>query len=309
MDEPKEKSTAPETEEANALDLWSPGLFSKFGFCDGDQLYEWKEKHLKPRKEVNSAKLLVAAVRAYLLPALKQKVEVEIFETIHNPIRAVAVDGVEVDWDLEEDPFEDGQGERFALEPEIVRVTDQQLAALFPDLLSSEENTCNNKLMVSGPQEGIERFWQQFYEHGFAGVIPEPEDEFPNKDWYGWRWANWGTGWNVGESDFYEDMDREDAEGVATVRFSTACEPPIAWLKASGLIFPDLKFTLVYLAAGAKLGGITDVQGELLTDDRCRTTLDFLHFLAIHDPILLSALDAEMVRGECGEAFAREYCG
>ena len=90
-------------EEAAALTLFSESLFSKWGFWDGDQLYEWKEQHVIPGMELSCADLLVAAVEAYLLPALKQNVEVEWLCTVHNPIRAMAVDGVKVDWEIEED--------------------------------------------------------------------------------------------------------------------------------------------------------------------------------------------------------------
>ena len=116
------------------MNLWSEGLFSKYGFWDGDQLFDWKERHLLPGKELLGVSLLVAAVKAYLLPALRQKVVVEVVDTVHNPIRAISVDGIPVDWEWENET----QGETFWLEPRMVRVTDQQLAALFPNLLSVE---------------------------------------------------------------------------------------------------------------------------------------------------------------------------
>ena len=137
-------------EEAAGVYLWSPGLFSKFGFGDGDHLFDWKERHVKPGTELNSADLLVAAVEAYLLPALRQKVEVELLATMHNPIRAVTVDGVPVDWDVEEGGLEaDAQVEAFGLPPGCYDVSGE---VLFKDG-KFPEGLCRQRIWVVNPQE------------------------------------------------------------------------------------------------------------------------------------------------------------
>jgi len=79
------------------LVLFTDDLLSKWGFNDGDlpdELDDW----LKARGERIGSwhPVLCAVVRECLLPALDQRLEVQEIETIHNPIRATVVDGVEV---------------------------------------------------------------------------------------------------------------------------------------------------------------------------------------------------------------------
>jgi hypothetical protein len=78
--------------------LLSEGLLSKWGFGDGDILddfVDWTEDNGYPRPADEHA-LLRTLVRTHLLPALHQRVEAIDIETIHNPIRAEYVDGVDV---------------------------------------------------------------------------------------------------------------------------------------------------------------------------------------------------------------------
>lgn len=81
-----EKATVPETVQLN-----SSCLLSKWGFGDGDEL-DWLHEH----GDFDKHAVLVELVKTRLLPALAQKVEVEIIETIHNPVRAASVDGEDV---------------------------------------------------------------------------------------------------------------------------------------------------------------------------------------------------------------------
>jgi hypothetical protein len=80
------------------LTLFSSGLLSKWGFNDGDapnDVLDWREEHgLGWRVEWHP--VLVRLVYRFLLPVLDQEVKVAEIETIHNPIRAETVDGVDV---------------------------------------------------------------------------------------------------------------------------------------------------------------------------------------------------------------------
>ncbi len=66
--------------------LYSWCLLSKWGFNDGDLFDEYDLNH----------NFLCAVVKRKLIPKLEQKVEIISMETIHNPIRAKTVDGVDV---------------------------------------------------------------------------------------------------------------------------------------------------------------------------------------------------------------------
>jgi len=78
--------------------LFSDGLLSKWGFDDGntpDTWYDYCDGHGIDWREVRYP--LVRLVREVLLPALNQAVEVVEISTIHNPIRAQTIDGVNVE--------------------------------------------------------------------------------------------------------------------------------------------------------------------------------------------------------------------
>jgi hypothetical protein len=83
-----------------SLLLTADSLFSKWGFGDGDMPdavweyadetgYEWHS---------DWHDVLRRLVQKHLLPALDRRVETFDISTIHNPIRAEKVDGVEVIW-------------------------------------------------------------------------------------------------------------------------------------------------------------------------------------------------------------------
>lgn len=84
--------------------LWlhSACLLSKYGFGDGDEPDAWLDWCDEREIDYNAPgwdwhATLRRLVREHLLPKLDQRVEVYDIETIHNPIRADTVDGIEVD--------------------------------------------------------------------------------------------------------------------------------------------------------------------------------------------------------------------
>lgn len=83
------------------LMLWSKGLLSKWGFADGDEPDSWLDWCDEQGIDYNAwdwRTVLRRLVREHLAPKLTQHVEMVDVETIHNPIRANTVDGVEIDW-------------------------------------------------------------------------------------------------------------------------------------------------------------------------------------------------------------------
>jgi len=86
--------------------LWlsSDCLLSKYGFNDGDEpdaFWDWREE--RGVEDIAWHPTLRRIVREHLVPKLDQRVEVYDIETIHNPIRASTVDGVDID-DLADHP-------------------------------------------------------------------------------------------------------------------------------------------------------------------------------------------------------------
>jgi len=87
--------TVPEEVQLNSADL-----LSKWGFGDGEWI-DW----LKEFGTFDTSAVLVELVRRKLIPALDQKVEIEVhYSTNHNPCRAKTVDGEDVvKWHTEAD--------------------------------------------------------------------------------------------------------------------------------------------------------------------------------------------------------------
>jgi len=86
------------------LTLSVNSLCSKWGFNDGDEpehlLDYWDDTGVDHYNKVAWHSALRKLVRSHLVPAIEaagHTVEVYDVDTIHNPIRASAIDGVEVD--------------------------------------------------------------------------------------------------------------------------------------------------------------------------------------------------------------------
>lgn len=97
--------------------LFSADLLSKWGFNDGDDPESWLDWCETQGIDYNAFDFPWAVVvRKHLVPVIEQRVTVVDVETIHNPIRAETVNGVDVSaaWY--------GRAEAPALTPESVDV-------------------------------------------------------------------------------------------------------------------------------------------------------------------------------------------
>lgn len=102
------------------LRLFSDGLLSKWGFGDGDepdQVWDSLDEQDIDYATFSWHPVLIQIVRRYLLPVLTQEVTVVEIETIHNPIRAETVNGVDVT-----DGWYDSSDSSVRLTPEFVDV-------------------------------------------------------------------------------------------------------------------------------------------------------------------------------------------
>jgi hypothetical protein len=73
----------------------------------------------------------------------------------------------------------------------------------------------------------------------FLNTVPRPIEE--ENDWYKWNCNNWGTKW-----DCYEVHLVEQKDNYAIIEFQTAWSPPTKWLKHIKIMFPNLKYKLVW---------------------------------------------------------------
>jgi hypothetical protein len=74
--------------------MYADDLLSKWGFEDGDRLSDFMyDNKSEFEDKVNGHELLEELVKRYLLPLLKDKVEIYFIQTIHNPVRAEMING------------------------------------------------------------------------------------------------------------------------------------------------------------------------------------------------------------------------
>lgn len=116
----------------NTVHLLTESLLSKWGFHDGDQL-DWLWSH---NRGYDRHAVLIECVKRKMLPALKQKVEICEIGSIHNPVRAEFVDGVDVsdlwyDSDAKLDP---------PLSPEFVILTGKEIVEIAEEIKLKAEN-------------------------------------------------------------------------------------------------------------------------------------------------------------------------
>lgn len=86
-----------------SIELHAIDLLNKWGFGDGDVIWDWAYDHgvdLDDRETTDHV-ALQSLVRKFLVPAIEaagHAVEIQDLETIHNPIYASSLDGVDVPW-------------------------------------------------------------------------------------------------------------------------------------------------------------------------------------------------------------------
>lgn len=80
-------------------------------------------------------------------------------------------------------------------------------------------------------------------------VLTGPEyrelQKYPERNWYDWSCANWGTKWNAYDQSITEETTGKVASGV-TLQFDTAWASPEPIITTLAKMFPTLSFKLTY---------------------------------------------------------------
>lgn len=122
------------------LTLFSSGLLSKWGFGDGDVLFDawwdWCESQGIPYTPIGKHSILCELVETRLVPALDQKVETVRISTNHNPIRATTVNGA----DAEQYWTGEGDGREPRLTPEYIEIPMGEVARIAAEQPEGETN-------------------------------------------------------------------------------------------------------------------------------------------------------------------------
>ena len=145
-------------------------------------------------------------------------------------------------------------------------------------------NWCTNRLEVSGKDSNIKSFLQfikgkdgdgESLVFDFEKVSPTPpellavgspntdkelaevlKEKYGAEDWYQWRLNNWGTKWNLSP-----DIEWDVHKGLVILLFDTAWSPPLIIMKALGIKFPNLSFSMTYCEPGMGFAGLYEVKG------------------------------------------------
>jgi len=80
---------------SSTIEFYPDGLLHKFGFGDGDMMFDLIEAH---DLGVDHQDLLIAVVERLMVPRLDQQVETYTLPSLHNPIRARTIDGEQADF-------------------------------------------------------------------------------------------------------------------------------------------------------------------------------------------------------------------
>ncbi len=138
-------------------------------------------------------------------------------------------------------------------------------------------NWCNNKLVVLGPDEDVERFkktaignspWHTKEEkksvlnfHSLVPVPPEIVSAGYGEAGYEWERQNWGCKWGACHTRLVDGR-----KGHLEYSFETPWCPPIPFLEKLGREWPMLTFLLDYEEPGMSYKGIAKVHGEAVED-------------------------------------------
>jgi len=114
-------------------------LFSKWGFCDGDLLceliFDVSEEMGVPSKNVDFHQCLHKVLKKYVIPKIKNRLDIVFITTCHNPVRTRTLDGVEVDW-FDPEWYENSG---LKLEPEVIAVDEDTVKQTIMDVLAASE--------------------------------------------------------------------------------------------------------------------------------------------------------------------------
>jgi hypothetical protein len=136
-------------------------------------------------------------------------------------------------------------------------------------------NWCVNKLEVSGSKVDVSKFIDSNCNRDrilqFSASIPTPPETLDGDGWYQWRIANWGTKWELSESETeaFPPIEQDaSSEGIvySSCYFPTAWAPPIAWTTKVSELFPKVTLSLWYDEPGMSFAGLYQITGGIASE-------------------------------------------
>lgn len=150
-------------------------------------------------------------------------------------------------------------------------------------------NWCNNKLIVSGKEEEVSKFISEAQAKedeviSLQKLVPMPQElegttsprEKKNKElekkygadnWYDWHCLNWGTKWDLYDTEIISRKKRS-----VQYFFDTAWSPPLTGFVRISRLYPKLKFLLSYDEPGMGFKGEDEIVNGEVKNIRYKTT-------------------------------------
>jgi hypothetical protein len=130
-------------------------------------------------------------------------------------------------------------------------------------------NWCENILTIEDCSPELASYLN---ENGlsFDKIKPTPSELLDeNGGWYSWRVGNWGTKWDLNDTEQREVADQLVSEMCGfTATFMTAWSPPCQAIAALSAMFPNDSFVLRYVEFGMGFAGTAYIsEGDSLRDE------------------------------------------
>jgi len=135
-------------------------------------------------------------------------------------------------------------------------------------------NWCENRMVVKGKREEVDRFLSKARGEGedkdspvsLAKLVPIPKELLDGESYY-WRIANWGSKWDLCECAIMSRKDYKNGLSMVEVDYQTAWSPICEGLcKISGL-FPQLEFYHKYIEEGIGFAGYQNFRAGKMLDE------------------------------------------
>jgi len=107
-------------------------------------------------------------------------------------------------------------------------------------------NWCNNNIEITGKEENVKKFVEDFNEKGFECIGTSPEE-----GWYEWNLEHFGTKWNIHPKEI-EWLDYNNCS------FMTAWSPPLPFYESASEKY-QIKIKASYEEYGCMIVGCFEV--------------------------------------------------
>jgi len=136
-------------------------------------------------------------------------------------------------------------------------------------------NWCENRMIIKGKKEEIDRFLKEAKGEGedknlpvsLGKLVPVPKELLDGEDGYHWRLAHWGSKWDLCECIITSRKDYKNGISKVEIDYETAWSPISEGLCKISEIFPQLEFFHKYIEEGVGFAGYQNFRAGRMLDE------------------------------------------